>query len=80
MKVLSASDLKWSGKVSCSCCNAQLEVDLSDLKRVSGWDQRDQSSWDYAVFYCPICNSKTASADLLRSVPVYLRDKLGPEE
>lgn len=76
MKVLSAPPMTWTSKVSCNNCSAQLEVELSDLKRVTDYDQRSNESWDYVTFQCPVCERVSSSEPLLQSIPLHLRDNI----
>jgi hypothetical protein len=76
VRVLSSPPTEWKGEASCSTCGARLELELPDLKRVTGFDQRDNYSWDYAVFACPVCKRSTQSEPLLKSIPAHLRDQL----
>lgn len=57
MKILEAVDVNWSYVTKCSVCRSKLEVELTDLKRTTGYDPRDGSGWDYCQYTCPVCKS-----------------------
>jgi hypothetical protein len=53
MKILSKPDISgWNLKRTCEQCDAELEIEGSDIKFFS--DQRDGDSWS---IHCPICNN-----------------------
>ncbi len=64
MKIISAPNLNWSKRVTCTGCQAVLELEITDLKRVSGSDQRE-GSWDYVTWRCEICSTEHSSEAIL---------------
>jgi hypothetical protein len=76
VKVIEAPSDCWDKQVSCSECRAKLEIELSDLKRIYGFDQRDDSSWDYVTFVCPCCGRGNSPKGLIERIPLHLRNKI----
>jgi transcription elongation factor Elf1 len=62
MRILETPDVKgWRQELGCSNCGTRVEVEASDLHKVS--DPRDG---DYATCRCPTCNhSLTLTAALI---------------
>lgn len=42
---------------TCQICGSILEANQSELKRESGYDQKESRDWEYWTGTCPICNS-----------------------
>ncbi len=77
MKVIERASEEWDKVVPCPECRSTLEVELADLTRVCGSDQRSAESWDYATFKCPVCTRTVAPKGLLERIPLHLRNLLG---
>lgn len=56
MKILKQPDTNWSHKHTCSKCDAELEVEKTDVKYVycSGYGR--EPDYDYWTATCPVCS------------------------
>jgi DNA-directed RNA polymerase subunit RPC12/RpoP len=75
MKIINQPSTNWTWQYTCSGCDAELEVDKSDVKyKYYPGDYREKSSETYWVV-CPVCNTQKTIPSLPKIVQLEIKKR-----